>query len=167
MKMKKKEPKFDFYTLDEFSDIWSNEERLVFIDTGIDEVVGRYDDIPDIIVDANLKLGSTDLSIYEFESGEKILNTFGMFLDKCNPVVREDIIDRLVKLQRFEIKPKKYKLLTEETLQKFYELCEGYPTTFDDPYTDEELNLMEKEYLSKQFIDDGYNFEEGDFDDDR
>ena len=166
MKMKKKNLNFDFYTIDEFSDIWANEERLVFVDTGINEVLAKYEDIPDIIVDMNLKLGSTDLSIYEFESGEKILNTFGMFLDKCNPLVREDI-NRLVKLQTFEIKPKKYKLLSEETLEEFYEHCEGYSVNFDDPYTDEELDLMEKEFLSKQFIDDGYSFEEGDFDDDR
>ena len=165
--MKKKKANFDFYTVDEFIDIWNDEKRLVFIDDGIDEVVGLYEDIPDIIVDLNLKLGSTDLSIYGFESGAKLLNTLGMFLDKCHPGVREDIIDRLVKLQTFEIKPKKYKLLSEETLQDFYEYCEGYPATFDDPYTDEELNTMEKEYLSKQFIDDGYSFEEGDGDDDR
>lgn len=160
--MKKKEPKFDFYTLDEFSDVWFDEERLVFIDTGTDEVVGRYDDIPDIIVDINLKLGSTDLSIYEFESGNKLLNTFGMFLDKCYPDVREDIIDRLVKLQNFEIKPKKYKLMTEELLGEFYDMCEGFPLNFDDPYTDEDLNQMEKEFLSKQLLNDGYSFEEND-----
>ncbi len=165
--MKKKKTNFDFYTVDEFIDVWNDEKRLVFIDTGIDEVVGLYEDIPDIIVDLNLKLGITDLSIYGFESGAKLLNTLGMFLDKCHPGVREDIIDRLVKLQTFEIKPKKYKLLTEETLQDFYEYSEGYPTSFDDPYTDEELNLMEKEYLAKQYIDDGYSFEEGDGDDDR
>ncbi len=147
--MKKKEPKFDFYTVDEFSDIWANEERLVFIDTGVDEVVARYDDIPDIIVDSNLKLGSVDLSIYEFESGEKLLNTLGMFLDKCKPVIREDIIDRLVKLQTFEIKPKKYKLLSEETLEEFYEMCSAFPIDFDDPYTDEELDQMEKEFFNK------------------
>lgn len=160
--MKKKEPKFDFYTLDEFSDVWFNEDRLVFVDTGTEEVVARYDDIPDIIVDINLKLGSTDLSIYGFESGDKLLNTFGMFLDKCHPGVREDIISRLIKLQKFEIKPKKYKLISEELLREFYEMCEGFSPNFDDPYTDEELDLLENDFLSKQFVDDVYSFEEND-----
>ena len=158
MKMKDKDNKFDFYTLDEFSEIWDKEERLVFVDCGVDEVVARYDDIADIIVDTNLKLGSTDLSIYEFESGEKLLNTYGMFLDKCLPEIRKDIINRLVKLQNMEIKPKKYKLLSEETLSEFYEMCEGFNLNFDDPYTDYELDLMEKEYLNSQF--DDYSFEE-------
>ena len=38
-------------------------ERLVFIDDGIDEVIGRFRDLPNIIVDLNRKFGSKDLNI--------------------------------------------------------------------------------------------------------
>ena len=38
-------------------------ERLVFIDDGIDEAIGRFRDLPDIIVDLNRKFGTKDLKI--------------------------------------------------------------------------------------------------------
>lgn len=166
MRMKENKAVFEFYTVDEFSDIWSNEDRLVFIDTESDELVAKYEDIPDIIVDINKKLGSTDISIIDFNTGDKLLNTIGIFLDKCKTEVREDIINRLVKLQLFDIEPKKYKLLTEDILEEFYEICDAFSEDFDDPYTDEELNLMEEEYLSRNISNDDYDFEERDFDED-
>ena len=45
-----------------------------------------------------------------------LLDTFGVFLNKCEPKVREDIIDRLVMLQRGEINVKDYKIIDEDTL---------------------------------------------------
>lgn len=38
-------------------------ERLVFIDDGVDEAIGRFRDLPDIIVDLNRKFGTKDLKI--------------------------------------------------------------------------------------------------------
>ncbi len=136
--MKDKEELFKFYDIDEFSDLWDKDERLVFIDTGTDELVARYEDIPDIIVDMNLKLGTIDLSIYEFSTCQKIITTLGMYLNKCNPAVREDIIDRLIKLQTMTEKPNDYKLFTEESLDEFYRLCDAIE--FEDLLKEGDIN---------------------------
>ena len=84
------------------------------------EVVARYEDLPDIIVDINDKLGYVvDLKVYDYQnpSSNPILTTFGPFLNKCDPKVREDIIDRLVKLQQEEESVKDYKVIDEDMLE--------------------------------------------------
>ena len=40
----------------------------------------------------------------------------GYFLDKCDPNVRADIIDRLIGLQQWEIEIKDYKVIDEDML---------------------------------------------------
>ena len=51
-----------FYTNEEIEKLINEiqTERLVFIDDGIDEVIGRFKDLPNIIVDLNRKFGSKD-----------------------------------------------------------------------------------------------------------
>ncbi len=92
----------------------------VFIDNGSEEIVARYEDLPDIIVDVNEKLGHTEnLKVYDFDNpniDKPILTTIGFFLDKCDPDVRKDIIDRLVDLQTGVEKVKDYKVIDEDML---------------------------------------------------
>ena len=97
-------------------------ERLVFIDDGIDEVIGKFRELPDIIVDLNRKFGSKDLRIRNFIEPEEepIIETFGMFLHKISPEDREQIIDRLNQLQQNEIEIADYKLLDIEDLLDYY-----------------------------------------------
>ena len=47
-----------------------------------------------------------------------LATTRGIFLDKCNPDLREKIIDRLVKLQQGEIEVKDYKMIDEYILEE-------------------------------------------------
>ena len=47
-----------------------------------------------------------------------LATTMGIFLDKCNPDLREKIIDRLVKLQQGEIEVKDYKMIDEYILEE-------------------------------------------------
>ena len=113
-----------FYAKDEIEKL-INEieiERLVFIDDGIDEVIGKFRDLPDIIVDLNRKFGSKDLRIRNFIEPEEepIIETFGMFLHKISPEDREQIIDRLNQLQQNEIEIADYKLLDIEDLLDYY-----------------------------------------------
>ena len=113
-----------FYTEDEIEKL-INEievERLVFIDDGIDEVIGRFRDLPDIIVDLNRKFGSKDLKIRNFIEPEEepIIETFGMFLHKISPDDRVQIIDRLNQLQQNEIDVADYKLIDIEDLLEYY-----------------------------------------------
>jgi len=110
----------NFYTKEEIEKLINEREieRLVFIDDGIDEVIGRFRDLPDIIVDLNRKFGSRDLKIYNFIEPEDkpIITTYGMFLNKISPEDRQAIIERLNKLQQFEEEIKDYKLINIEDL---------------------------------------------------
>ena len=105
------------YNKDEIKKILTSNERLVYIDTGNEEIVSKYDDLPDMIVDINNKIGSTNLTVMEFDNPSKILlTTFGPFLNKCDPDVRKDIIDRLNNLQQGIEEVKDYKVIDEDML---------------------------------------------------
>ena len=105
------------YNIDEIKEILTSNERLVYVDTGNEEIVSKYNDLPDIIVDINDKIGSTNLTVMEFDNPSKILlTTFGPFLNKCNSDVRKDIIDRLNNLQQGIEEVKDYKVIDEDML---------------------------------------------------
>ncbi len=107
------------YNEEEIKQLLNDDVKLVYIDNGSEEIVGRYEDLPDIIVDINDKLGSTDLKVYSFDNpliDNPILTTFGPFLNKCDPNVRQDIIDRLSGLQMGDLEVKEYKVIDEDML---------------------------------------------------
>lgn len=110
------------YNEDEIKQLLNSDERLVYIDNGSEEIVARYEDLPDIIVDINDKLGQgEDLKVYDFKNPDMdnpLLTTFGPFLNKCDPNVRKDIIDRLASLQLGETKVKDYKVIDEDMLDE-------------------------------------------------
>ena len=108
------------YNEEEIKQLLNDKVKMVYIDNGSEEFVARYEDLPDIIVDVNEKLGHNEnLKVYDFENPiayKPILTTIGYFLDKCHPNVRKDIIDRLVGLQQGEIEIKDYKVIDEDML---------------------------------------------------
>lgn len=110
------------YNKEEIKEILSNNVKLVYVDTGMEEFVARYEDLPDVIVDVDNKLGhSVNLKVYDFDNPDldnPLLTTIGCFLNKCNSTVRKDIIDRLVKLQNKEEQIKDYKVISEDTLDE-------------------------------------------------
>lgn len=116
--MNENQPLLKPYNKEEIKELLNSNVKLVYVDTGLEEIVARYEDLPDVIVDINDKLGITDLSVYEYgvDSMTPILTTFGPFLNKCNPNVRSDIIDRLTSLQLGEDKVKDYKAINEDML---------------------------------------------------
>ena len=118
--MDKNQSLLNLYNEDEIKQLLNDKAKLVYIDNGSEEFVARYDDLPDIIVDVNEKLGHTEnLKVYDFDNlilDEPILTTIGYFLDKCDPNVRTDIIDRLIGLQQGEIEVKDYKVIDEDML---------------------------------------------------
>lgn len=111
-------PLFNQYTKEEIKKLLKDKTKLVYVDTGVDEVVARYEDLPDVIVDINEKLGSTNLKVYDFDnpSTTPILTTIGYYLDRCDKKVRDDIIDRLLELHTTDIPLKDYKLINEDML---------------------------------------------------
>lgn len=107
------------YNEDEVEKLLSNKTKLVYVDTGGEEIVARYEDLPDVIVDINDKLGQTDLKVYDFEEPDMynpLLTTSGEFLNKCDPQIWKDIIDRLAALQTGEEEVKDYKVIDEDML---------------------------------------------------
>ena len=105
------------YNEEEIKQLLNSDEKLVYIDNGSEEFVVRYEDLPDIIVDINDKIGSTNLTVMEFDNPSKILlTTFGPFLNKCDSDVRKDIIDRLNNLQQGIEEVKDYKVIDEDML---------------------------------------------------
>jgi len=115
--------KFEFYNKNEIKKLLLNEEKLVYADNGIDEVVVRYKDLPDFIVDMSRSMGhSCNLKVYKYpiENMTPILTTIGEFLDKCDKDVRADIIERLIKVQTEE-DTKNYKIIDENELEEVKE----------------------------------------------
>ena len=114
--------KLNLYSKDEIEKLLKLEERLVFVDDGIDEVIAKFNDLPDIIVDFN-----RDLKIYNFIEPEDkpIITTKGMFLDKCSIEDRQAMIQRLIDLQQNREKIKKYKVISEEDLGEYFDLNEN------------------------------------------
>ena len=94
------EEQFKYYDVKEIIQMLKNKEHLVYVDDGIDEVIIKYEHIPDFIVDVNRRIGMCDLKFYDYNnpSMEPIVSCYGEFLNKCDLKVREDIIDRLVGL---------------------------------------------------------------------
>ena len=118
--MDKNQSLLNLYNEDEIKQLLNDKVKLVYIDNGSEEFVARYEDLPDIIVDVNEKLWHTEnLKVYDFDNlilDEPILTTIGYFLDKCDPNIRTDIIDRLIGLQQGEIEVKDYKVIDEDML---------------------------------------------------
>lgn len=109
--------KISFYDENEVRKIIESKEKYVYVDDGMTEVIIKKEDIPDYIVYINRECGLTDLKMFDSD-GQQILNTLGEFLDKCNPIIREEIIDRLVNLQTGEEEPKEVKTIDEYMWEK-------------------------------------------------
>lgn len=104
--------KIKYYDENEVKQIIESKEKYVYVDDGMTEVIIKKDDIPDYIVYINRECGLTDLKMFDSD-GQQILNTLGEFLDRCNPIIREEIIDRLVNLQTGEEELKEVKTIDE------------------------------------------------------
>lgn len=117
----KKEFKIKFYTEDEIKKIIKDKnEHLYYVDTGIDEVIVREQDLPDVIVSFNRNIEIMDLKIYDEQkiSMDPVITTYGEFLEKAEPNLRDKIIDRLNSLQMGEKEPKDFKIIDEDMYEK-------------------------------------------------
>ena len=141
----------NLYTREEIKELLNMEERLVFVDDGIDEVIAKFIDLPDVIVDICRRFGYRNFKIYNFiePTEEPIITTNGVYLDKCSPEDRQALIGRLVALQQYEEEIKDYKVISEEDLADYYNSLEGVKEMKqsilgEKQQYDEELDLLYK-----------------------
>lgn len=112
--------KYKTYTKNQMLSI-IQKKGFVFVDTNLGEhFIIKISDIPDFIMLESIRTGYTaELTMYIPGINEPILTTFGCFLNKVNPLLREEIIDRLVLLQTTDEEPKKIKIFDNDIFIKF------------------------------------------------
>ena len=89
-----------------------DEDGILFVETSLgNRCIIKKSDIADFILLESDKTGHTaDMSFFMPGISGPVITTFGCFLNKANPVFREEIIDRLVLLQTTDTKPKNVKV---------------------------------------------------------
>ncbi len=112
---------FERYTRKEMSNIAKN-KGFVFVETSLgDNYIIKKDDICDFIIQESERQGhSVDMKMYvpNPDIEKPFLTTIGCFLDKINQDYRKEIIDRLIKLQTYQIKYKKVKIFDNDIFSK-------------------------------------------------
>ena len=112
-----KKIKYEFYTKEEMADIGKN-TGFFFVETsnGDDFIISK-NDLADFIVQETIRCNqSVNMEVYvpNADIDEPILTTYGWYLNKVNPVLRSEIIDRLVKLQTNKAVPRDVKIFDNE-----------------------------------------------------
>ncbi len=95
-------------------------DGFVFVETNLgDHFIINKKDIADFIILETLRTKHT-AEIYMYLPGEDkpILTTYGWFLNKINPILREEIIKRLVSLQTNTKNPRNVKIFNNDTFCK-------------------------------------------------
>ena len=89
-----------------------DEDGILFVETSLDNrCIIKKSDIADFIMLESDKTGHTaDMSFFMPGISGPVITTFGCFLNKANPVFREEIIDRLVLLQTTDTKAKEVRV---------------------------------------------------------
>ena len=89
-----------------------DEDGILFVETSLgNRCIIKKSDIADFIMLESDKTGHTaDMSFFMPGISGPVITTFGCFLNKANPVFREEIIDKLVLLQTTDTKPKNVKV---------------------------------------------------------
>ena len=111
--------KYKKYTKNELLKILK-EDGILFVETNLgDKYIIKKDDLADfIILEAQRTGHAVEMSFFMPGISGVVMSTYGWFLNKANPVLREEIIDRLVLLQTTEKEPKKVKVFDINTFGK-------------------------------------------------
>lgn len=111
--------KYKKYTKNELLKILK-EDGILFVETNLgDKYIIKKDDLADfIILEAQRTGHAVEISFFMPGISGVVMSTYGWFLNKANPVLREEIIDRLVLLQTTEKEPKKVKVFDINTFGK-------------------------------------------------
>lgn len=91
-------------------------EGFLFVETNLgDNYIIRLKDLADFIILEAQRTGHVaEMSFYMPGVDGPVITTFGWFLNKANPLLREEIIKRLVTLQTTDKKPKNIKIFNTD-----------------------------------------------------
>ena len=107
-----------FYNMEEIRTIIKSKGEVLYAQEP-DDYYGAYvrlEDVADFIIDLNNKNGVTDLYFYTLNNKtmEPDIATKGQYIEKITPELETKISDRLSKLQKGEVKLKRYKIIEKE-----------------------------------------------------
>lgn len=103
--------KYKEYTKREMLEI-IKKEGFLFVETSLgDNYIIKKVDLADFIILEAQRTGHiAEMKFYIPGIDEPVMSTFGWFLNKANPLLREEIIDRLVLLQTTNKNPRRIKV---------------------------------------------------------
>lgn len=111
-----------FYSENEIKKLINDNEKLVLVQTGDEEIIVRYKDISDFVIDYVKKNGhGCRITASDLSTGAFMFNTMGWFLDRCDADVRKDIINRMISLQMGG-KVKSYKVIDPNIYDEIYDM---------------------------------------------
>ena len=124
------------YTKNELLEILKK-DGILFVKTNLgNKCIIKKGDLADFIILETERTGhAVEMSFFMPGISGVVMSTYGWFLNKANPVLREEMIDRLVLLQTTEKKPKKVKtfdtdifenMLDNNEIQNYNELYGKY-----------------------------------------
>ena len=138
--------KYKKYTKNELLKILKN-DGILFVKTSLDDrYIIKKNDLADFIILEAQRTGHA-AEMYFFMPGisDAVITTYGCFLNKANPILREDIINRLVLLQTTNKKPKNVKVFDTDI---FYKMIDNNEVGNDI----ENYNELYKKYEKVQTI---------------
>lgn len=115
-----KDKEYKKYTKEEMIDIAKN-KGFYFVETSNNDYFEiAKDDLADFIILETERCGhSVDIAVYTpYRQDETVLTTFGWFLNRIKPKLREEIIDRLVELQMGQEEPKEVKVFDNDVFMQ-------------------------------------------------
>lgn len=104
------------YTKEEMIDIAKN-KGFYFVETSNEDYfeIAKDDLVDFIILEAERCGHDVEISVYTpYREDEPVLTTFGWFLNRIKPKLREEIIDRLVELQMGQKEPREVKVFEND-----------------------------------------------------
>ena len=108
------------YTKEEMIDIAKN-KGFYFVETSNDDYFEiAKDDLVDFIILETERCGhDVDVTVYTpYREDEVVLTTYGCFLNRIKPKLREEIIDRLVELQMGQEEPREVKVFDNDVFMQ-------------------------------------------------
>ena len=106
------------YTKNELLEILKK-DGILFVKTNLgNKCIIKKGDLADFIILETERTGhAVEMSFFMPGISGVVMSTYGWFLNKANPVLREEIIDRLVLLQTTEKEPKRVKIFDTDLFE--------------------------------------------------